>query len=59
MKDKFNQDLVGGDSELIGLAVEMTKVVGKLRKRGCREMKGSITYRKEYFDLWRQVYEGK
>ena len=59
MSDKFNQDLLGGDKQLIQLAGEMQKVVTTLREKGWRELKGSITYRKEYFDMFRKVYDSK
>lgn len=56
--DKPNQDLLAGDEELIGLAMNMRKVVLDFRARGVRDMKGSIAYRKEHFDLFRKVYDG-
>lgn len=56
--DKPNQDLLGGDRELISLAMEMRKVVLDFRERGVRDMKGSMAYRKDHFDLFRKVYEG-
>lgn len=28
------------------------------RERGVRDMKGSMAYRKDHFDLFRKVYEG-
>ena len=57
-EDKFNQDLVGGDQQLIKLAMQMRKVVLGFRERGFPDMKGSIAYRKEYFDQFRRVYDG-
>lgn len=56
--DKPNQDLLGGDEELIDLAMKMRKVVLNFREKGVRDMKGSIAYRKEHFDLFRKVYDG-
>jgi hypothetical protein len=56
--DKFNQDLVGGDKQLIKLAMQMRKVVLTFRQKGFPDMKGSIVYRKEYFDMFRRVYDG-
>ncbi|KAE8442719.1 hypothetical protein EG329_002910 [Mollisiaceae sp. DMI_Dod_QoI] len=53
-----NQDLLGGDAELIELAMKMRKVVLDFRDKGVRDMKGSIAYRKEHFDLFRKVYNG-
>ena len=57
-KDKFNQDLLGGDKHLIMLAIRMQKVVLSFREKGFTDMKGSIAFRKEYFDMFRAVYEG-
>lgn len=59
MTDKFNQDLLQNDEELIKLAVEMRKVVMSFRDKGFPEMKGSIAYRKDIFDQFRKVYGGK
>jgi hypothetical protein len=59
MSDPFNQKLVGGDKEVIKLATEMRKVVTTLKEKGTKELKGSITYRKEYFDMFRKVYDTK
>jgi len=56
--DKFNQDLLGGDKQLIKLAMQMRKVVLMFRQKGFPDMKGSIVYRKEYFDMFRRVYDG-
>jgi hypothetical protein len=56
--DKLHQDLLGGHRELIKLAIKMRKVVVSFRERGFTDMKGSIAYRKEYFDLFRRVYDG-
>ncbi|KUJ13911.1 uncharacterized protein LY89DRAFT_736910 [Mollisia scopiformis] len=56
--DKPNQDLLAGDEELIDLAMKMRKVVLDFREKGVRDMKGSIAYRKEHFDLFRKVYDG-
>lgn len=58
LTEKSNQDLLGSDAELIGLAGEMRKVVLTFRDKGFPEMKGSIAYRKEYFDMFRKVYDG-
>ncbi|RDW61327.1 hypothetical protein BP5796_11219 [Coleophoma crateriformis] len=59
MTDNFNRDLLQNDEELIGLAMEMRKVVLKFRDKGFPDMKGSIAYRKEVFDMFRKVYGGK
>lgn len=56
--DRPNQDLLAGDEELIDLAMKMRKVVLDFREKGVRDMKGSIAYRKEHFDLFRKVYDG-
>lgn len=56
MDDKHNRDLVGGDDELIDLCLKMRKVVLTFREKGFPEMKGSIAYKKEYFDMFRKVY---
>lgn len=37
----------------------MKEVVLNFKTKGCPEMKGSIVYRKEYFDLFRKVYDEK
>ncbi len=50
--------MLGGDAELIELAMKMRKVVLDFRDKGVRDMKGSIAYRKEHFDLFRKVYNG-
>ncbi|KAG4428383.1 hypothetical protein IFR05_016136 [Cadophora sp. M221] len=57
-KEKTNHDLLGGDEKLVKLAGQMRDVVLAFRERGCPEMKGSLAFRKEYFDLFRGVYEG-
>jgi len=59
LNDKFNQNLVGGDKDVIELAGEMRKVVLNFKDKGTRELKGSITYRKEFFDQFRKVYDSK
>lgn len=56
--DKLHQDLLGNDPELIKLAIKMRKVVVSFREKGFTDMKGSMAYRKEYFDLFRRVYDG-
>lgn len=56
--DKFNQDLLGGDKELLKLAGQMRDTVKTFREKGFPDLKGSIAYRKEYFELFRRVYEG-
>jgi hypothetical protein len=56
--DKLNQDLLGHDQELTKLAIKMRKVVLSFREKGFTDMKGSIAYRKVYFDLFRRVYDG-
>jgi hypothetical protein len=58
MNEKSNQDLLSGDEELIKLAGKMRKVVLTFREKGFPEMKGSIVYKKEYFDMFRKVYDG-
>ncbi|TVY89062.1 hypothetical protein LAWI1_G006226, partial [Lachnellula willkommii] len=58
LTEKSNQDLLGSDAELIRLAGEMRKVVLTFRDKGFPEMKGSIAYRKEYFDMFRKIYDG-
>ncbi|KAL5330721.1 hypothetical protein ACEPPN_000241 [Leptodophora sp. 'Broadleaf-Isolate-01'] len=57
-ENKANRDLLGGDEKLVALAGKMRDVVLAFRERGCPEMKGSLAFRKEYFDLFRGVYEG-
>ena len=59
VSDKFNQDLLGGHKALIKLGGAMRDVVRKMKDKGFPELKGSITYRKEYFDLFRKVYDMK
>jgi len=59
ISDRFNQDLLGSDKHLIKLGGEMREVVLKMRGKGFPELKGSITFRKEYFDLFRKVYDMK
>lgn len=59
MNDQFNQKLLLGDEQLIRLATEMRKVVMNFKEKGSRELKGSITYRKEYFDMARKAYGSK
>lgn len=59
VSDKFNQDLLGSDPYLIKLGGIMRDVVLKMKDKGFPEMKGSITFRKEYFDLFRKVYDMK
>jgi hypothetical protein len=59
MTDHFNQNLLGSNANLIELATEMRKVVMTLKEKGFPELKGSITYRKEYFDMFRKVYASK
>jgi hypothetical protein len=56
--DKLHQDLLGNDQKLIKLAVKMRKVVVGFREKGFTDMKGSIAYKKGYFDLFRRVYDG-
>jgi hypothetical protein len=58
MNDKLNRDLVGDDDEVIGLCGKMRRVVLNFREKGAPEMKGSIAYKKEYFDLFKSVYKG-
>jgi hypothetical protein len=57
-RDKFNQDLLGGDKGLIKLAMLMRKVVLNFRQKGFPDLKGSIVWRKEYFEMFRRVYDG-
>jgi hypothetical protein len=56
--DKLNQDLLNSDQELLKLAMKMRKVVLSFREKGFTDMKGSIAFRKEYFDMFRRVYDG-
>ncbi|CAG8975956.1 hypothetical protein HYALB_00007087 [Hymenoscyphus albidus] len=56
MDEKNNRDLVGDDDELIGLCLKMRNVVLTFRDKGFPEMKGSIAYKKEHFDMFRKVY---
>lgn len=56
--DKLHQDLLGHDQKLIKLAVKMRNVVVGFREKGFTDMKGSIAYKKGYFDLFRRVYDG-
>jgi hypothetical protein len=56
--EKLNQDLLQGEKELIKLAKRMRKVVIGFREKGFPDMKGSLAYRKEYFDMFREVYAG-
>ena len=58
LSEKSNQDLLGGDEELIELAGHMRKVVMTFRDKGFPEMKGSIVYKKDHFDMFRKVYDG-
>jgi hypothetical protein len=58
LSEKTHQDLLGGDEELIELAGKMRKVVLTSREKGFPEMKGSIVYRKEHWDMFRKVYDG-
>jgi hypothetical protein len=58
MNDKSNRDLIGDDHELAELSAKMRNVVLNFREKGAPEMKGSITYRKENFELFRKVYKG-
>jgi hypothetical protein len=58
MNDKLNRDLIGNDDELADLSEKMRTVVLNFREKGAPEMKGSITYKKEYFELFRRVYKG-
>jgi hypothetical protein len=59
MNDQFNAKLLKGDNDLIGLALKMRNVVVALKESGCPELKWSIAYRKEYFDLFRRAYDTK
>ncbi|TAQ83156.1 hypothetical protein B7494_g8521 [Chlorociboria aeruginascens] len=59
MNEKFNKDLVGGDLELIALAGKMKNVVTTFREKGCPEMRGSIVYKREFFEEFRRVCDGK
>ncbi|TVY34052.1 hypothetical protein LOCC1_G007801 [Lachnellula occidentalis] len=58
LSEKSNQDLLGNDADLIKLAGEMRKVVLTFRDKGFPDLKGSIAYKKEYFDMFRKVYDG-
>lgn len=59
VEEKHNQDLLGSDKELLGFGTQMKKVIVGMRDKGFPELKGSITFRKQYFDLFRLVYAGK
>ncbi|KAL2065803.1 hypothetical protein VTL71DRAFT_3473 [Oculimacula yallundae] len=56
--DKRNHDLVGGDEELVELAGKMSDMVLGFREKGAPELRGSLAFRKDYFDLFRSVYDG-
>ena len=57
--DKLNQDLVGNDKEIIGLAKKMREVVRGFREKGWgKDMRGSIAYRRDVFEMFRRVYDG-
>jgi hypothetical protein len=57
--DPLNQDLVGKDAEMISLAKKMRAVVSGFRDKGWgKDMKGSIAYRREIFEMFRSVYAG-
>jgi hypothetical protein len=58
INEKHNRDLIGDDDELGNLCAKMRNVVLNFREKGAPEMKGSIAYKKEYFDLFRKVYSG-
>lgn len=56
---KVHQDLLANDAELVRLAKKMREVVLSFREKGWgSEMRGSIAYKRAYFDLFRRVYEG-
>jgi len=59
LSDHFNQDMVGGDKNLIQLAKQLRGVVLNMKDKGFPELKGSITYKKGYFDQWRRLYDSK
>jgi hypothetical protein len=59
MDDKFNQSMVGGDKDVIKLARERHKVTMNFKAKGSPELRGSITYRKGFFDQFRRVYDSK
>jgi len=59
LSDHFNQDMVGGDKDLIQLAQQMRRVVITMKDKGFPELKGSITYKKSNFDQWRMLYDSK
>lgn len=56
--DNSNHDLLGNDEHLVNLAGEMCDVVLRFREKGCPELRGSLAFRKGYFDLFRGVYDG-
>ncbi|KAF4627496.1 hypothetical protein G7Y89_g10656 [Cudoniella acicularis] len=58
VREKHNRDIIGNDEELMNMAMLMRKVVMTFSEKGFPEMKGSIAYRKEYFDMFRRVYKG-
>lgn len=58
VSEKLHRDLLSGDEELIELAGKMRNVVLTFREKGFPEMKGSIAYKKENFEMFRKVYDG-
>ncbi|TVY80643.1 hypothetical protein LSUE1_G008368 [Lachnellula suecica] len=58
LNEKLHQDLLSNDEELLELAEKMRNVVLTFRNKGTPEIKGSIVYKKEYFEMFRKVYEG-
>ena len=55
----FNRALLNNDDELCTLAMKMRKVIIDFRKKGLKkEMKGSIVWRPEVWELFRRVYDG-
>lgn len=57
-EDPFNRDLLAGDNEIIGMAMVLRKVVLRFRKKGFPDLKGSVVWRKTYFDQMRGVFGG-
>lgn len=55
-EDPFNRDLLAGDEEVIQMAMMMRRVVLGFRKKGFPDLKGSVVWRKSYFDQMRRVF---
>lgn len=57
-REKFNKQMLGEDEELVKLAMRMRKVVLDFRSKGFPDLKGSIVWNKEYFEMFRRVFDG-